>query len=106
MANKKTVDDMTFDPRFQAIQKKAMETQIQRIMEWDLDELFKKYWKGCPKQLKEFIYGYDSSDVYYCCATDYVTEFLYSECSVTEGLYEKILKWLEGLTILVFWMPR
>lgn len=82
--NKKTFDDMNEDPRFLAIQKKCLETQIQKVMEWDLDELFKNYWKGCPKKLKEYIYSYDSSDGYYCCATDYVNEFLLSECSVTE----------------------
>lgn len=106
MAVKKTVDDLNEDQRFLDIQKKVMETQLQKIMEWDLDGLFKNYWKGCPKQLKEYIYDYDSSDFYYCCATDYVTEFLLSECSITESLYEKIITWLEGLKILVFWMPR
>lgn len=104
--NKKTFDDMNEDPRFLTIQKKCLETQIQKVMEWDLDELFKHYWKGCPKKLKEYIYSYDSSDDYYCCATDYVNEFLLSECSVTEKMYESIITWLEGLKILVFWPQR
>ena len=104
--NKITYDDLNEDPRFLAIQKKCMETQIQKIMEWELDELFKNYWKGCPKKLKEYIYSYDSSDGYYCCVTDYVNEFLLSECSITENLYEKILTWMEGLKILVFWFPK
>ena len=106
MATKKTYDDMIAEPRFQAVQKKVMETQLQRMMEWDLDNLFKNYWKGCPKQLKEFIYSYDSSDFYYCSVTDYVEEFLLSECVITENLYEKILTWMEGLKIVAFWMPR
>ena len=62
--NKKTFDDMNEDPKFLTIQKKCLETQIQKVMEWDLDELFKNYWKGCPKKLKEYIYSYDSSDDY------------------------------------------
>ena len=41
MAVKKTVDDLNEDQRFLVIQKKVMETQIQKIMEWDLDGLFK-----------------------------------------------------------------
>ena len=106
MATKKTYDDMIAEPRFQAVQKKVMETPLQRMMDWDLDSLFKNYWKGCPKQLKEYIYDFDSSDRYYCCVTDYVEDFLLSECVITESLYEKILTWMEGLKIVAFWMPR
>lgn len=41
--NKKTFDDMNEDPSFSAVQKKCLETQIQKVMEWDLDELFREF---------------------------------------------------------------
>lgn len=106
MSTKKGIDDLVGDPRYQAVEKRVQETKLQQMICFDNDTLFKEYWKGCPKRLKDYIIYYDTEHDYYESATSFCEGFLMENGDVTEKFYEAMLNWLSNLKIVCYWPER